>query len=193
MNRLVLMSTLVAAILVAAVVAVMYSSGGAERAKSAQEPSLAAPKATAAAKPFPAPKGEPVLRMEGVARGNVSAHVTEVDFATLDQAASKEITIREPFIKRQMTFNGIPMDELLRRAGADPSARKVRLHALDEYHVELPVADLRSAGLLATRADGRKMPIAKGGPIRLVFTGDGKTARDSDNWIWSVNSIRVKR
>ena len=193
MNRLFLMSTLVVAILLAAVVAVMYSSSGADRTKSAEAPSLAAPKATTPAKPFPAPKGEPVLRIEGVTRGNVSAHVTEVDFATLDQAASKEITIREPFIKRQMTFNGLPMDELLRRAGANPSTRTVRLHALDDYHVDLPVADLRSAGLLATRADGKKMAIAKGGPIRLVFSGDGKTARDSDNWIWSVNSIRVKR
>jgi len=116
-----------------------------------------------------------------------------VDFATLDQAASKEITILEPFVKRKMTFKGIPMDELLRRAGADPSARTVRLHALDEYHVDLPVADLRSAGLLATRAEGQKMAIAKGGPIRLVFSGDGKSARDSDNWIWSIDRVRVKR
>ena len=192
MNRLVLMSTLVAAILLAAVVAVMYSAG-ADRATSDEAPSLAEPKATTSAKPLPVPKGEPVLRIEGVTRGNVSAHVTEVDFATLDQAASKELTIREPFVKRRMTFKGIPMDELLRRAGADPSARTVYLHALDEYHVELPAAGLRSAGLLATRAEGRKMAIAKGGPIRLVFRGDGKTARDSDNWIWSIDSARVKR
>ena len=192
MNRLFLVSTVVAAILLAAVVAVMYSTGGADRARNADAPSLAAPKAISA-EPLPAPRGEPVLRIEGVTRGNVSAHVSEVDFATLDRAASKEITLREPFVKRKMAFKGIPMDELLRRAGADPSARMVRLHALDDYHVDLPMSDLRSAGLLATRADGRKMAIAKGGPIRLVFSGDGKTARDSDNWIWSIDSVRVKR
>lgn len=192
MNRLYLVSTVGAAIVLAAVVAVMYGAGGADRATKAEAPAVAVPKATPA-EPLPAPKGESVLRIEGVARGNVSAHVTEVDFTTLDRAASKEITIREPFVKRQMTFKGVPMDELLRRAGADPSARKLRLHALDDYHVELPVAELRSAGLLATRADGRKLAIAKGGPIRLVFSGDGKTARDSDNWIWSIDSARVKR
>jgi len=192
MNRLYLVSIFVAAILVAAVAAVMYSGGPADRVTTVDTPSLAAPK-TAAAEPLPAPKGEPVLRIEGVMRGNVSAHVTEVDFATLDQAASKEITIREPFVKRQMTFKGIPMDELLRRAGVDPSARTIRLHALDEYHVDLPVAELRSAGLLATRGEGQKLAIAKGGPIRLVFSGDGKSARDSDNWIWSIDRVRVKR
>ena len=65
------------------------------------------PKAVAA-KPLPAPKGEPVLRIKGVKSGNVSAKVTAVDFATLDQAASDKLTIVEPFVKRKMTFTRHP-------------------------------------------------------------------------------------
>ena len=84
-----------------------------------------------------------MLRIAGVKTGNVSASVTELDFKTLDQAATDEITIVEPFVKRKMTFTGIPMAELLQRAGVDPSARNLYMHALDDYHVDLPIAGLK--------------------------------------------------
>ena len=134
-----------------------------------------------------------MVRITGVARGNTRAHVTELDFATLDRDASEEITINEPFLKREMTFKGIPMREFLQRAGVAASAADLYLHALDDYHVNLPIAGLREAGFLATRGDGKKLTVATGGPIRLVFTGDGTLARNSDNWIWSFDSARVER
>ena len=192
MNRLFVVSVLGVALLLASFVAVLYRTGDEERAGSAPSPAAAVPK-PASVKPLGAPSGEPALRIEGVKRGNVSATVTEVDFATLDRAATQKITVFEPFVKREMTFSVIPMAELLQRAGVDPSARELYMHALDDYHVDLPVAGLKEAGFLATRLDGKKIPIAKGGPIRLLFSGDGKLARDTDNWIWSFDSARVER
>jgi len=191
MNRLFVVSVLGVALLLASFVAVLYRSGDGDRAGSAPSPAAAEP--AAAVKPLPAPTGERVLRITGVKTGNVSATVTELDFNTLDQAASDEITIVEPFVKRKMTFTGIPMAELLQRAGVDPSARSLYMHALDDYHVDLPIAGLKDAGFLATRVDGKKLPIAKGGPIRVLFSGNGKLARDTDNWIWSFDSARVER
>jgi DMSO/TMAO reductase YedYZ molybdopterin-dependent catalytic subunit len=119
--------------------------------------------------------------------------VTELDFATLDREASEEITITEPFLKREMTFRGISMRVFLQRAGVAASARNLSMHALDDYHVSLPIAGLREAGFLATRGDGKKLSVATGGPVRLLFTGDGALARNTDNWIWSFDSARVKR
>ena len=190
MNRLFAVAVLGVALLLATFVAVLSRSGDDNRAGSVPAPAVAKP---VAVKPPFVSKGEPVLRIEGVKRGNVSATVTEVAYATLDRAASEELTVVEPFVKRKMTFTGIPMDELLQRAGVDPSARNLYLHALDDYHVDLPIAGLKAAGFLATRANGKKIPIAKGGPIRLVFSGHGKLARDEDNWVWSFDSARVKR
>jgi len=192
MNRLLVVSVLGAALLLSAFVAVLYRSGGEDGASSAPAPTTA-PTEPVAVKPLPAPKGERVLRIQGVKDGNVSATETAVDFATLDRAASDEITIVEPFVKRKMTFSVIPMGELLQRAGVDPSARELYMHALDDYHVDLPIAGLEDAGFLATRLDGKKIPIAKGGPVRLLFSGNGKLARDTDNWIWSFDSARVER
>ena len=192
MNRLLVVSVLGAALLLSAFVTVLYRSGGEDGASSAPVPTTA-PTEPVAVKPLPAPKGERVLRIQGVKDGNVSATETAVDFATLDRAASDEITIVEPFVKRKMTFSVIPMGELLQRAGVDPSARELYMHALDDYHVDLPIAGLKDAGFLATRLDGKKIPIAKGGPVRLLFSGNGKLARDTDNWIWSFDAARVKR
>jgi hypothetical protein len=193
MNRLFVVSVLGVALLLATFVAVLYRSGGDDGAGSAPGPMPAAIPERVAVRPLPAPSGERVLRIKGVKTGNVSATETDVDFTTLDRAASDEITILEPFVKRMMTFTGIPMAELLQRAGVDASARKLSLHALDDYHVDLPIAGLKDAGFLATRVDGKKIPIAKGGPIRLLFSGRGKLARDTDNWIWSFDSARVER
>ena len=193
MNRLFVVSVLGVALLLASFVAVLYRSGDGDRAGSAPAPAPATAAEPVAVKPLPAPTGERVLRIAGVKTGNVSATVTELDFKTLDRAATDELTIVEPFVKRKMTFTVIPMAELLQRAGVDPSARSLYMRALDDYHVDLPIAGLKDAGFVATRVDGKKLPIAKGGPIRLLFTGKGKLARDTDNWIWSFNSARVER
>ena len=192
MNRLFVVSVLGVALLLATAVSLVYNSGGDDPVAPAAGPAPAVPNAVAA-KPLPAAKGEAVLHIKGVKSGNVSTTVTKLDFATLDQAATDEITIVEPFVKRKMTFTVIPMGELLQRAGADPAARKLYMHALDDYHVDLPIAGVKAAGFLATRVDGKKIPIAKGGPIRLLFSGHGKLARDTDNWIWSFDLARVER
>jgi hypothetical protein len=192
MNRLFVVTVLGAALLLSAFVAVLFRSGGDDGASSAPAPTAVVAEPVSV-KPLPAPSGERVLRIKGVKDGNVSATETAVDFATLDRAATKKLTILEPFVKRKMTFSVISMGELMQRAGVDPSARELYMHALDDYHVNLPVAGLKDAGFLATRLDGKKIPIAKGGPVRLLFTGNGKLARDTDNWIWSFDSARVKR
>ena len=66
------------------------------------------------------------------------------------------------------------------------------MHALDDYHVTLPLAQLAASGaVLATRSGGRAIAIDEGGPVRLVFPGGTRLGRNSDNWIWSVDWIRV--
>ncbi|HEX8075595.1 MAG TPA: molybdopterin-dependent oxidoreductase [Thermoleophilaceae bacterium] len=139
---------------------------------------------------LPAPEGKTVLRISGVAGGNAGT-TTEADFATLDRLASEQITIRDPFVKRDVTYNALRMSRLLPAAGVPASAASVFMHALDDYHVNLPIEALSADGYLATRMDGKPIPVAKGGPVRLVFTGKGDLAENTDNWIWSIDSMRV--
>jgi hypothetical protein len=177
------------ALVAAAAVAVLQPWASSERSKRGAPVGNRA----AALAPFPPPTATAVLTVTGVARGNVGRHVTRVDFATLDRFATRTVKIHEPFLKRDVEVSGIPMDEVLRRAGVGASARELKLHALDDYEVGLPVSGVVSDALLATRLNGAPMKIAKGGPIRLVFIADSKLAANTDNWIWSIGSIRVTR
>jgi hypothetical protein len=47
--------------------------------------------------------------------------------------------------------------------------------------------------LLATRSGGAAIAISDGGPARIVFLSDDGLGANSDNWIWSVTRIEVKR
>lgn len=149
-------------------------------------PSAAVPTATPAAYSFPAAAGKPVLTV--VANGKT----VEVDFHTLDAVTKTTYDIYEPFDKKNVTFSGMELSAVLDAAGVPASATKVRMTALDEYLVDLDMKDVRAGGvILATRADGAEMSIAKGGPIRIVFEPKSKVGKVTDRWIWSLNRIEV--
>jgi hypothetical protein len=189
------MSPRILTVMVVAVLAgvgvVAISSLGRGEASTPAPPRPAATR-VAPVTPLPAPAGEAVLRITGVTRGNVSARTTKVDLATLDAVAHESVTVREPFLKHDVTFTGVRMSELLRRAGVKASARTLHMHALDDYQVDLPIAEIAADGMLATRADGKPIPIAKGGPIRLIFTASSAIAANTDNWIWSLDSVQAR-
>ena len=144
--------------------------------------------------PIPAPKGKAVLRVTGVGSGNAGTHATALDFRTLEQMPQVKVRVYEPFLKRDMSFSGVRMSDLLAVIGVSPSAGSIYMHALDDYHVTLTQDQLASAGaVLATRANGARIAIKDGGPIRIILPGSGKVADNTDNWVWSVDRIRASR
>jgi hypothetical protein len=79
-------------------------------------------------------------------------------------------------------------------AGVGPDATHAHVVALDDYAVDLSLADVRAGGIiLATRAgDGSAIPIDKGGPTRIVFMDGVKAGANADQWVWSVKTIDVQ-
>ncbi len=143
--------------------------------------------------PVPLPKGRTVLKLSGSVSNHNAGASLAFDQKTLDAMATASATIYEPFVKRDIRFTGIPMSTLLARAGISGTATEVAVHALDDYRVEFKVADLMTPGvLLATRADGAVIPIAKGGPIRLVFPPQSAAGKNKDVWIWSIDTMTVR-
>jgi DMSO/TMAO reductase YedYZ molybdopterin-dependent catalytic subunit len=149
--------------------------------------------ATTTPKPVPKPAGKTVLRMDGaLTRHNVGKAVT-FDQKALDDMSTVTATIFEPFVKKDIQFTGVPMSDLLTRAGVAPTAERVYLHALADYKVDFKVSDLMAPGvLLATKADGAPIPLGKGGPIRLVFPPDAPAGKNKDRWIWSIDSMTIR-
>jgi hypothetical protein len=143
---------------------------------------------------IPEPAGKRVLRITGVESGNAGAATTEIDFRTLERMPVVKLRIREPFLKRDVSFSGVRMSDLLAITGVPPAAGKIYMHALDDYHVTLTQDELTSAGaVLATRANGERIAIKDGGPIRILLPRSGKVADNTDNWVWSVDRMRASR
>jgi hypothetical protein len=142
--------------------------------------------------PLAIPTGAVVLTIDGqVGRPNVGDRV-EVDLDGIERLGTVDVTVFEPFVNRDLEMSGVPIGVLLAAAGID-NAADLMWTALDDYQVTFNGgAAARENAILATRVDGAPISIADGGPIRIVFPdADGPLGRDSNQWIWSIQSISV--
>jgi hypothetical protein len=114
-----------------------------------------------------------------------------VDFtyAQLQELATEQVAIHEPFVGKDQTFSGIPLADLLARAGIAPTD-KVDTVALNDYHFADTAAKLEDAkAVLAVLRSGSPIPMDQGGPIRLIFPTDSSYYSYLDAWNWSLRSI----
>jgi hypothetical protein len=145
-----------------------------------------------AGRPVQPPKGRVVLTLSGAIGTHNRGRDLVFDLASLERMRTVQLATNEPFLKRRVTFRGVLVRDLLAVARVPNTARKVHITALDDYKVDFTVADVDSSQmLLATRIDGRSMPVAKQGPIRIVFPDGAALGRNSDLWIWSVSQMRL--
>jgi hypothetical protein len=150
-----------------------------------------APAPLGAVHALPAPDGPGILTLLGVEKGNSGATTTKLDYATVDALAHERLVVDEPFVHRKVSFTGVRLGEFMRAAGFPRATTRLAMHAVDDYHVDLPVSGLTKHAYLATRSGGKPIPIANGGPVRLVFRGTDGLAKNSDNWIWSIDRIKA--
>lgn len=119
--------------------------------------------------------------------------VNGVDF-TLEQLAERktsEIEILEPFSKEQTSFTVVDFDELLIEAGFEESDR-VETIALNDYRYSDTVANFaKNDSWLAIYESGEAIPVAKGGPVRIIFSEDSEYYGLLDAWNWSLRSIEA--
>jgi hypothetical protein len=181
-----------------AVTLAVAACGGKEKgtpqaaAPSASSPQVVDDGTLAAGEEISSPKGEVVLTVSGDIGAANKGKRLELDLASLEQMRRVRLETAEPFLKRRVTFEGVLLADLLAVAGVPDSARTVSLVALDDYKVDFKVADVRSSQmLLATKADGKHMPVDRSGPIRIVFPDSSSLGRNPDLWIWSVSSMKV--
>jgi hypothetical protein len=143
---------------------------------------------------LPVPAADPVLTITGhVGRPNVGK-VVQLDDRGLDALGRIRIDLYEPWVRQRMGFEGVWLADVLDAAGVDDEAHSVHITALDNYQVDLALADVRRGGiLLATRTgDGGPIPVADGGPIRIVFADGVEAGTNANQWIWSLTTIDVR-
>lgn len=127
---------------------------------------------------------EVVLTIDGA----VSVDFT---YGELQDLATVEIDILEPFVEQQQTFTGVPLVDLLTAAGVPADAR-IETIALNDYRYADSVAQwIENDALLAVFRDGELIPMDQGGPIRIVFAADSPAFELLDAWNWSLRTIAV--
>lgn len=141
----------------------------------------------------PAPVEKPVFTVTGKISATNRDGALVFDRPTVEQLGVQQVGLYEPWVKKDMVFRGVWLQDLLAVAGVTPAATRVHITALDDYAVDLTLADIRAGGImLATgTADGSVIPIDEGGPTRIVFMRDVKAGANADQWVWSIKSIDV--
>ena len=142
---------------------------------------------------LPAPQGEPILVVRGAGLRANTAEGVALDLASLDGLPTVEVTVDDPWEKREILYHGVLTSELLAAVGAPAAASEVKFTALDAYEVTLSAEELRSgAVLLVTRADGQLLPVKEGGPTKIAFLPSSKVGKNKDLWIWSIKDMVVQ-
>lgn len=104
---------------------------------------------------------------------------------------SEKITIFEPFIKKEQSFDAIPLSYFLTKS-AITSKMKIDTVALNQYVYSNLAGKFTSAhAYLAIRLSGKNIPYNQGGPIRIIFPTTSKWYKFLDPWNWSLSAINV--
>ena len=116
-----------------------------------------------------------------------------LDMASLESAGLVRASLYDPHEKRRLEVVGVEPAALRRAAMGAGAAREVRMVALDDYRLEFDAAELEAAGaILATRVDGRRIPIEEGGPTKLVFVDGSALGANANLWIWSLAEWSIR-
>lgn len=142
----------------------------------------------------PKPTGPVVLTLTGLVGATNGDRSLRFDAAGLDRIGLQTVEVYEPWVKQNLTFQGIWLADLMKVARPDQTARMLRVTALDDYQIDLTTADVRAGGIFVAtkRGDGTPIPVEDGGPTRIVFVGGVASGKRLDQWIWSLKTIDVR-
>jgi len=144
--------------------------------------------------PPAAPQGKPLLTVTGRITATNADKALRVDETALDRMGLLAMTVNDPWAKQRLPFQGIRLRDLVDLARPDAGATSLHIRALDDYQVDLQLADVRTQEIfLATRdGSGTDLPIEDGGPTRVVFSDDLAQRFSPDLWIWNIDTIDVR-
>ncbi len=146
---------------------------------------------------IPAPSGEAIVTISGAISAKNSGETLVLDMATLEKFGLVKYDVNDPWLNAKNTYTGVLMSEFLKIIGASPSATTVVLTALDDYQVEIPIADIQKWPiLLATQTNDEYMTLENNGPTRIIYPFDDYSEIDQvatkDLWVWNIKTIEVR-
>lgn len=183
------------AAIVAAALSLLGAAGcSGEPTADAATPYTVITEASIDAGAIPDPVGDVILRVVDMTS---QGQTLEFDMAALESIGVVEYTVDDQQAEGDLaTFRGVLISDLLDVVGASAEATTLMATALNDYAVEIPVADVRDhAVMLATSVDSERMSVARYGPTRVIYpyhTGEFDRAVYEPRWIWQVATIEIR-
>jgi hypothetical protein len=140
---------------------------------------------------------KPVLKLDGNIGTTNDGNTLLLDIPTLERLGLIRYSVDDPWLKREIAYTGVQLSELVRVARPPADATSMHMVALDDYQVDISIADAkRWPIMLATELDGKRMRVSNGGPTRIVFPYGLSSGLDElkykDLWIWNLESITFR-
>lgn len=146
------------------------------------------------AETLPAPKGTVILTVRGNIAQTNGKGAAALDLATLESVGVTTMHTGTIWTEGTSAFEGVELAQLMDRLGATGSG--LRLIALNEYAVEIPMSEAVAGGpLLAFRMDGKDLSPRDKGPLWMVYpydtNPDYKNEVSYSRSIWQLTTIEV--
>lgn len=176
-----------------ALCAVVLGLAACSKSESSTSTTEKAGKATTTSNPYGAGVVDPPGPTDVILTVTGPGGTKEFTMDQLKALGTKDLTIYEPFVKRNIAFTGVPMAAIFATVGIAGDVR-VNTEALNEYIYDKSTAAdfVGSDGLIAVAQEGKPVPVDQGGPIRIIFPNGTKLSKNLDAWNWSLEKISVK-
>lgn len=145
--------------------------------------------------PLPRPNGRVLLTITGnIAHTNADGQA-DFDRHMLEELGVTGFSTSTSWTDGTPRFEGVLARDVLKAVGA--SGDTVTATALNDYSIEIPIADFESYPVLfAMRMDGTELTRRDKGPIWIVYPRDRhrelQNQKVDAKWIWQVVKLQVR-
>jgi hypothetical protein len=142
-----------------------------------------------------APKAKVVLTISGKIGESNSPQGAQFDMAMIEKLPQHSFTTLTPWEKEPIQFSGPLLRDLLGAVKAQGSV--IKAMALNDYQSSIPVEDaMKFDMVMATKMNGKPIPIKTKGPLFIVYPFDSKPELRSAVYYerspWQLKSLTLE-
>jgi hypothetical protein len=141
------------------------------------------------------PKGKVVLTISGKIDESNSPQGVQFDMAMIEKLPQRSFTTLTPWEKVPIQFSGPLLRDVLAAVKAHGSV--IKAMALNDYQSSIPVEDaMKFDMVMATKMNGKPIPIKTKGPLFIVYPFDSKPELRSAVYYerspWQLKSLTLE-
>ena len=103
-----------------------------------------------------------------------------------------EARVFEPFVKSEISFKGVAMDELFKLIDIQPDDNVLTVALNDYTYSNFAREFVGTEAFIAYEQDGGAILMSRGGPIRIIVPNNKSLTESLEVWNWSLAEIRVE-